>query len=285
MKNRLLLCSALIAVSLLFAAAPVSAKVTGLAGKWSGYWIPKGGNRELVEIEFSDSSGGKGRFIAPEGMEFTKSNVDMDSGRVLLEATDSKSGKKYLIDGTIENTELSGLITVGDTTGEVYVSNSFLKRIDHTAISTYLRESDYGFVFFLTIHILSMSCLVGANSIVSMRLLGVASGIPIKALRRLFPFMWAGFIMADLSGIAIGFAHASTRLWNPILGVKLVLISIAAPIMRIMQKRIFDDPKVSESALPQSAKRLAAAQLFLWFSVLVAGRLIAYSFTIFGEGY
>jgi hypothetical protein len=284
MKNRLFLYSALIAVAFLFAAAPVSAKVVELAGKWSGYWIPKGGSREAVEIEFSDNTGGKGRFTAPEGMEFTKSSVEMDSGRVLLEA-DSKSGKKYLIDGTIENTELNGLMTVGDTTGEVYVSDSFLKRLDHTAISTYLRESDYGFVFFLTIHILSMSCLVGANSIVSMRVLGMAQGIPLRSLRRLFPFMWTGFIMADLSGIAIGFAHASTRLWNPILGVKLVIISIAAPIMRMMQKRIFDDPKVSEGALPQSAKKLAAAQLILWLSVLVAGRLIAYSFTIFGEGY
>src|SRR5438552_4203764 len=136
MKNRLLLCSVPLAVALLFAAAPVSAKVGGLAGKWSGYWIPKDGGRETVAIEFSDSSGGKGRFTAPEGMEFTTSSVDMDSGRVLLEATDSRSGKKYLIDGTIENTELSGLMTVGDTTGEVYVSNSFLKRIDHTELST-----------------------------------------------------------------------------------------------------------------------------------------------------
>jgi hypothetical protein len=202
----------------------------------------------------------------------------------MLEATD-KSGKKYHIEGMIDNSELSGLMTVGDVTGEVFVSNSFLKRLDHTEISTYLRESDYGFVFFLTIHIISMSCLVGANSIVSMRLLGVASSIPLKPLRRLFPIMWTAFILTDLSGVAIGLAHASTRLWNPILGVKLVVISIAAPIMRIMQKRIFDDPKVLDGALPESAKRLGASQLILWLAVLVAGRLIAYSFTIFGEGF
>src|SRR5262249_31083259 len=155
----------------------------------------------------------------------------------------------------------------------------------HTEFATYLRESEYGFVFFLTIHILSMSCLVGANSIVSMRLLGMAPGIPLKPLRRLFPFMWAGFIGADLSGIAIGLAHASTRLWNPIFGVKLGIITIAAPIMWIMQKKIFDNPDVSEGALPKNARKIAAAQLILWLSVLVAGRLIAYSFTIFGEGY
>jgi hypothetical protein len=284
MKNRLLLRLAPITLALLFAAAPVSAQVNGLAGKWSGHWTPYDGSRETVAIEFSDSSGEKGRFTAPEETEFT-SKMDKDSGMVTLEATVSKSGKKYRIEGMIENTELTGVMTVGDTKGEVYVSTSFLKRIDHTEISTYLRESEYGFVFFLTIHILSMSCLVGSNSIVSMRLLGVASSIPLKPLRRLFPFMWTGFIGADLSGIGIGLAHASTRLWNPILGVKLVIISIAAPVMWTMQKKIFDDPKVSEGALPENARMIGAAQLILWLTVLVAGRLIAYSFTIFGEGF
>jgi hypothetical protein len=285
MKNRLLLCSAAIALALLFAAAPVGAKVAGLAGKWSGYWIPNDGSRQPAEIEFSDNTGGKGRFTAPGVMEFTMSTVDLDSGRVLLEATDAKSGKTYRLEGTIENTELNAVMTVGDNSGEFWVSNSFLKRLDHGELSTFLRESEYGFVFFLTIHILGMSCLVGANSIVSMRLLGVASVIPLKPLRRLFPVMWTGFFMADVSGIAIGLAHASTRLWNPILAVKLVIIASAAPLMRIMQKRVFDDPKISEAALPASAKRIAAAQLILWLLVLVAGRLVAYSFTILGEGY
>jgi hypothetical protein len=176
-------------------------------------------------------------------------------------------------------------LTVGDTAGEFWVSNSILKRLDHTGISTYLRESEYGFVFFLTIHILGMSCLVGANAIVSMRILGVASSIPLPPLRRLFPVMWTGFFMADLSGVAIGLAHASTRLWNPILAVKLVIIAIAAPNMLKMQKRIFDDPKSSKGTQPQSAKKMAAAQLILWLLVLVAGRLVAYSFTILGENF
>jgi hypothetical protein len=55
--------------------------------------------------------------------------------------------------------------------------------------------------------------------------------------------------------------------------------------MRVMQKRVFNDPKALEGVLPDSAKNLATAQLILWLAVLVAGRLIAYSFTIFGEGF
>jgi len=283
MKKRLRLWWAPIVMPLLLA-APVSAKIDGLAGKWSGHWTPNGGSRETVAIEFRDGSGEKGRFTAPEEADFTDAKLDPDSGMVTLEAANSKSGKKYRIEGMIEGAELNGLMTVGDATGEVYLSNSLLKRIDHAEFPTYLRESEYGFVFFLTLHILSMSCLVGANSIVSMRLLGVASSIPLQPLRRLFPVMWAGFIGADLSGVCIGLAHASTRLWNPIFAVKLAIIFIAAPVMWKMQKTIFDDTR-SEGRLPPNARKLAAAQLILWLSVLVAGRLIAYSFTIFGEGY
>ena len=282
MKKSLL--SASIILTLLFAAAPVSARVDGLTGEWSGYWIPDGGNRETVSIEFSDSGAEKGRFIAPEEAALTIAQADIDSGIVTLEA-DSQSGKKYRIEGSLQNTELSGLLTVGEVTGEVYLSNSMLKRLDHAEFPTYLRESEYAFVFFLTMHILSMSCLVGANCIVAMRLLGVASSIPLQPLRKLFPLMWAGFIGADLSGICIGLAHASTRLWNPIFGVKLALITIAAPMMWVMQKRIFNDSAVSEGALPPNTTKIATAQLILWLAVLVAGRLIAYSFTIFGEGY
>lgn len=284
MKKRLCLSLAPIVVTLLLA-APVSAKVDGLTGKWSGYWTPNDGSREPVAIEFLDNSGEKGRFTAPGEADFTSAKLDPDTGMVTLEATDSKSGKTYHLEGMIEGTELNALMTVGDVKGELYVTNSLLKRIDHAEFPTYLRESEYGFVFFLTLHILSMSCLVGANSIVSMRVLGMASSIPLKPLQRLFPLMWVGFIGADLSGVCIGLAHASTRLWNPIFGVKLAIITVAAPLMWKMQKRVFDDPRLSEGALPQNARTLAAAQLILWLSVLVAGRLIAYSFTIFGEGY
>jgi len=271
-------------LALLFVAPPASARVDGLTGKWSGYWIPDGSNRETVTIEFGDGGSEKGRFTAPEEAELTAVQADVDSGIVTLEAA-SKSGKKYRIEGSLQNTELSGLMTVGDVNVEVYLSSSVLKRLDHTKFPTYLRESEYAFVFFLTVHILSMSCLVGTNCIVSMRLLGVASGIPLKPLRRLFPIMWAGFICADLSGICIGLAHASTRLWNPILGVKLVLISIAAPLMWMMQKKIFADSSISEGDLLRNTRKIAVAQLILWLAVLVAGRLIAYSFTILGEGY
>jgi hypothetical protein len=161
--------------------------------------------------------------------------------------------------------------------------NDFLLSLEETALGIYIRESNFGFAIVLTMHTIGLSFLLGANTIVAIRLLGLATAIPIKPLRLLFPFMWAGFLLAVLSGIALAVAHATTRLWNPILGVKLLLIAVAAPMMWVMQKRVSSDAAAFGNS--QSNRRLASSQLILWLLVLVAGRLIAYSATILGEGY
>jgi hypothetical protein len=106
----------------------------------------------------------------------------------------------------------------------------------------------------------------------------------LKPLRRLFPFMWVGLFLAAVSGVALGMAHASTRLLNPIMGFKFLVILLAAPLMWMMQKA-FDDLQVSDNTLPKNAGMLAASQLVLWLTVLVSGRLIAYSATILGGDY
>ena len=55
--------------------------------------------------------------------------------------------------------------------------------------------------------------------------------------------------------------------------------------MWMMQKKIFDDPGISDKTLPRNATMIGAAQLILWLAVLVAGRLIAYSQTILAGDY
>jgi hypothetical protein len=154
--------------------------------------------------------------------------------------------------------------------------------IQKTELVTKFRESDYGFVIALAIHTFGLSFLLGANTIVSIRLLGIAPTIPLKPLRKLFPYMWLGLILAAISGVALGAAHASTRLLNPITGFKLLVIFVATPIMWKMQKKIFDEPNLSDATLPQNARMIAASQLVLWLTVMVVGRMIAYSATILG---
>ena len=158
-----------------------------------------------------------------------------------------------------------------------------LEFLEQTALSTFVRESSslLAFPTVLCLHTLGLSLVTGANSLVAVRLLGVASGIPLPPLKRLFPFMWAGFILSIISGAILAMAKATTLMLNPILLVKLVLLVFAAVLIWIMQKKTFS-PEALENAKPGNGKMVAAALLILWTLVMTAGRLIAYSGTIFG---
>ena len=165
--------------------------------------------------------------------------------------------------------------------------NDFLVSLEQTALGKFIHESSslLGFPLVLTMHTFGLCFIVGANVLVSMRLLGVASIIPLQPMRRLFPFMWLGLGLTVVSGFALAIAAATTRLLNPILLFKLVLISVASPIMWRMQKKVFDNALVSGDTVPEGARAMAASQLCLWLIVVIVGRLIAYSGTILGEGY
>jgi hypothetical protein len=174
-----------------------------------------------------------------------------------------------------------------ETSEEVVFMHDFLIALEQTAMGRFIHESDsiWAFPFVLTVHTFGLCFIFGANTVVSMRLLGVASILPLKPLRRLFPYMWLGLILTILSGFAMAIAAATKRLFNPILLVKLVIIAVAVPIMWRMQKKVFDDPLISENVVPPGAKAIAASQIIMWLIVMTAGRLIAYSATIFGDGY
>jgi len=158
-----------------------------------------------------------------------------------------------------------------------------LEFLESTRLATFIREGDsyLGFPTFLFMHTLGLSLVVGANSLVAVRVLGVASGIPIQPLRKLVPFMWVGFVITVLSGAGLGVAAATKRLLNPILLGKLVLVIAAGVLMRVLESKIFR-PDFKETDVG-NAKATAAALLVLWVAITTMGRLIAYSATIFGE--
>jgi hypothetical protein len=158
----------------------------------------------------------------------------------------------------------------------------FLTFLEETALATFIRESSsfLGFPTFLFMHTLGLSLLVGANTVVTMRVLGLASSIPLKPMARLFPFMWIGFVLTVISGTGLAIASATSKFVNPILLSKLVLVVIAAVVMRSLEKKEFRGTKEFE---PGAGKAKAGALIVLWLLVTILGRLIAYSSTIFGS--
>src|SRR5687767_9831580 len=115
---------------------------------------------------------------------------------------------------------------------------AFLESIEGSAIATFIRESPSYLAFpgFLFVHTLGLSLLVGPNTLVAIRILGVASNVPLQPLVRLFPYMWVGLILTVISGTGLAVATATSKFVNPILLVKLVLIVPATVIMWRMER-------------------------------------------------
>src|SRR5215831_1877165 len=103
----------------------------------------------------------------------------------------------------------------------------FLSSLEHSAFGTWVREAPtiWAYATILFLHTVGLGFVVGVNVAIDLRILGVARQIPLAPMRRLFPWMWAGFIVNALSGIALLIADATTKLANPVFLVKMAFIT------------------------------------------------------------
>jgi hypothetical protein len=143
----------------------------------------------------------------------------------------------------------------------------FFQAIETTALSTWIRESASLLAFpgILIVHTLGMAMLVGISVTTSLRVMGVAQGVPLAALQRFTPLAWIGLIMMALSGLLLLIAYPMKALTNPIFYVKLAVIGVAVFVMA----------RVARSG---ATKVQAAAAILLWAAAITAGRLLPYTY-------
>jgi hypothetical protein len=156
----------------------------------------------------------------------------------------------------------------------------FLQTIEDTGFSTWLRESEspFAFYFILLFHTFGLALLVGANVVVDLRLLGVARGIPLAPLQRLFRIMWIGFSINAVSGVLLVIAYPTKSLTNLEFYIKLAVIGFAIWVMQKLKSEVFEDSSLSEADMMARGAALAKWSLFLWFGAITAGRLLAYTY-------
>jgi hypothetical protein len=124
-----------------------------------------------------------------------------------------------------------------------------------------------------------LALLVGANAVVDLRLLGIGRDIPLAPLKRLFGIMWLGFAINAASGTLLLIAYPTKALTNPVFYTKLMLIAGAMWGITRLQRRVFNDSTLNETAMMRRGRTLAAWSLVLWIGVITAGRLLAYTYT------
>ena len=155
----------------------------------------------------------------------------------------------------------------------------FLRTIEGTSFSTWMRESEspFAFYFILLFHTFGLALLVGANMVVDLRLLGVARGIPLAPLKRLFSVMWIGLAVNAVTGVLLVFAYPTKSLTNIDFYAKLTLIGFAIWVMWRIEKKVFGDLSLSASDMMAKGRTLAITSLILWTCAVTAGRLLAYT--------
>ena len=97
-------------------------------------------------------------------------------------------------------------------------------------------------------------------------------------MRRLLPlyrFIWIGFAINLLSGLALFVTEAADRIVDPVFYVKLASIAAALWLGVIVKRRAIDPPRAPDVTTVLS-RSMAAASLALWTIAIVAGRLMAY---------
>ncbi|MGA7793655.1 MAG: hypothetical protein WCA19_11505 [Candidatus Acidiferrales bacterium] len=149
--------------------------------------------------------------------------------------------------------------------------------IEKSGISTWLRQSQslFGFYFILLFHAIGMSLVVGGNLVVDLRILGVATNIPLHPLKRLFTIMWTGLGINVMTGLLLLTAYPTKALTNPDFYLKLSLIGFGVFTMYRMNIRVFGDTSLSEAAMAAKGKIMARWSLLFWIGAIGAGRFLS----------
>jgi hypothetical protein len=157
----------------------------------------------------------------------------------------------------------------------------FLAWVESTTLSRWVVESPSIFAFpgILVLHAIGMGFAVGISAALNLRILGVASRVPLAEMRRFLPILWAGFWLNAVSGIVLLIGYPTKALTNPVFYLKLALIAAAMALLVRMSRHVFAAGPHPETELTPAIRRLALASLVCWAGAITAGRLLAYTYT------
>ncbi len=159
--------------------------------------------------------------------------------------------------------------------------------IEQTGLSKWVRYSPsvFGFYFILLGHTIGLSLLVGANAVVDLRILGVASSLPLKPMKQLFRFMWIGLAINITTGLLLLTGYPTKALTDLDFYVKISFITLAVLTMRRIYLRVFSDPALSEVDMIGKGKTLAKFSLVFWIGAVWAGRMLSETYTYITYGH
>ena len=148
-----------------------------------------------------------------------------------------------------------------------------------------LMHSAYGWPTAEAVHFLALAVLLGSVGLFDLRALGLAKGIPMRAVHRLVPFGVAAYAVSVTTGSMFVVTSPGRYLPNPAFQLKLMFMLIAGINVLVFYGLVFRrvrDTGPGETA-PAAVRIIAAVSLASWLAVIICGRLITV-FRPFGAG-
>jgi hypothetical protein len=158
---------------------------------------------------------------------------------------------------------------------------SLCYRLQNTLMGRSIHNSAWLFPAIETVHLFGVVVLVGAASVLDLRLIGVAfKDYTVSMLAaRFLPWIWTGFAVQVVTGILLFSSEATKMYGSDVFRVKMLLIAVAglnAFVFHVLAYRSVGKWE-QDAVAPLSARFAGTFSILLWFGIVGAGRWIAYS--------
>src|SRR6202162_1533786 len=157
---------------------------------------------------------------------------------------------------------------------------SICQWLEQTTMGTHIRESLWMFPVIETVHIFGIILLVGATSILDLRLMGLTfrDESVSKLAGRFIPWALAGFIIQVLTGLLLFSSEATKMYGNMGFEIKMLLILVAGINAFVFHSIAYQSVGKwdNDPVAPFSARVAGLLSVLLWCGILAAGRWIAY---------
>lgn len=147
------------------------------------------------------------------------------------------------------------------------------RQLQDSAFSAWVLGADtiWSYPTVLTLHTIGLAILIGAVSVIDLRLLGVGREVPLPIIGRLYRFVWIGFVINLASGLVLFVTQAADRGTQTVFLIKLGFIVIAFTLALALRRYLRSNTEV-----PLNARAMASLSLACWVAAIVTGRLMAY---------
>ena len=159
--------------------------------------------------------------------------------------------------------------------------NAFCEWLANTRGSIALHESLWVYPIVESVHVLALCLFLGLTVMLDLRLMGVMlrDARVSEVTERLVPWITAGFVLMVASGSLLFYAIPVRTFHNIFFRVKLAMLILAGLNVWVFHSTIYRTVAAwdLDTVPPRRARVAGGLSLALWAGIVVAGRMIAYS--------